>query len=118
MLIGQIQTDALQVAGWLASLFFIAGGVNQVLKLLDRAREKPPPLETYVTKLDCQRQQGNEGARIERLEQSHYQLHAEFKTDLARVHQRLDDLATDFNDKIQSLPSQIIATLRNTGAIK
>jgi hypothetical protein len=118
MILAQIEPNAVQVAGWLASAFFIAAGLNQVLKLIDRAKEEPPPIETYVTKAESQQRQEESAARIQRLEEWNQELRREFRADLARVHQRLDDLAGDFNHQIQALPNQIIATLKNTGALE
>jgi hypothetical protein len=67
--------DAVQLAGWLACAFFMAGGINQVLKLFDRAKEQPPPLETYATKAevsllraDVQRLEGKFAHNLEALQ--------------------------------------------------
>jgi hypothetical protein len=118
MMLAQLLPDAVQVAGWLASAFFIAGGLNQVLKLIDRTKEKPPPIETYETKAEARQRLEEATARIQRLEAWNQELRREFKADLHRVHERLDGMAGDFNHQIQALPGQIIATLKNTGAIR
>ncbi len=34
-----------ELAAWLAVAFFLAAGVNQIWKLIDRAKDKPPPDE-------------------------------------------------------------------------
>jgi len=45
----------LEIGGWAMAAFAVAGGVNQVLKVVDRVKERPPPAETYATKADCDR---------------------------------------------------------------
>jgi|GEM_PF-2845259 len=42
-----------EVLAFVGSLFFLAAGANQVLKLLDRNKEQPPPSATYATKTEC-----------------------------------------------------------------
>ena len=42
-----------EVMAFVGSLFFLAAGANQVLKLVDRNKEQPPPSETYTTKVEC-----------------------------------------------------------------
>jgi hypothetical protein len=44
--------SSLEIGGWLMCLFAVAGGVNQVMKLLDRTKESPTPLSTYQLKGD------------------------------------------------------------------
>lgn len=45
--------QSFQGIGWLMVAFFaLAGGVNQVLRLFSHLKEKPPPAETYATKVE------------------------------------------------------------------
>lgn len=116
---------AVSAAGFLASAFFLAAGFNQVLRLIDRLKEKPVPSETYVTKTEFQTATAAQARRHEMLEQRLDQaqqaratdrqdvlgeissLRGEIREDLSRVHERVDDL-----------PSQVVALLRNSGALK
>jgi hypothetical protein len=50
--------------------------------------------------------------------QEHDQLHAKISAIDRGSRDRLEKTVQDFNDKLQSLPSEIIALLRNTGVIK
>jgi hypothetical protein len=43
----------IEVLAFVGSLFFLAAGANQVLKLVDRNKEQPPPAATYVTLKEC-----------------------------------------------------------------
>ncbi len=42
----------------------------------------------------------------------------EVKDDSVAMHRRIDDMVGDFNDKIQDLPNELIATHKNTGVIQ
>jgi len=110
--------DALQTAGWLASAFFLAGGLNQVLKLVDRTREQPPPAQTYATKAEQQQRFEDTLARIERLENRTEQHGQECRADLQRLQQRLDAVAADLNRQLQALPRDLAATLRAARNLK
>lgn len=50
-MIAEISTS-LEIGIWLGCLFFIAGGTNQVMKLIDRTKEHPPARDTYQLKGD------------------------------------------------------------------
>jgi len=43
---------SLEIGVWLVCLVAVVAGVNQVMKLLDRFREHPPPRDTYQVKGD------------------------------------------------------------------
>lgn len=118
-----------QSLGWLMlALFSLAGGANQVMRLLDRLKEKPNPAETYLTKTEAARMETRlETQLVERvrvIEAQHnsdlrelrdeiHGMRAQFVADLTRVHARLDDLL----ESTQAVTDRVIATLRNTGAI-
>jgi len=88
-------------------------------------RELPPPSQTYVTKEDCHAAHASaagtytrlqaeveelKGERVVRAEQASHlvdSLRREMSASFTRVHQRIDDL-----------PDKMIATLRNTGALR
>lgn len=47
------EPHAAQSIGWLAlAAFSLAGGINQVMAIMDRFKEKPVPADTYATKTD------------------------------------------------------------------
>lgn len=109
---------AVSIAAWLGCAAFVVGLVNGVLALVDRLKERPSPSETYVRLADF-----SEHRRLvlDRIESQRVALEAardaereelaglrnEIRGDIRRIHDRVDDL-----------PAQIIATLRNTGAIQ
>lgn len=106
------------IAAWLACAAFVVGLVNSVLTLVERLKEKPRPADTYVRIQDFSEHRQLVLARIEAMRISQdadresfrgevNELRVEIRDDLRRVHDRIDDL-----------PSQIIATLKNTGALK
>lgn len=122
--------------GWLClAAFSVAGGINQLLRLLDRLKEKPIPAETYLTKLEGKRMEETFHARLADMQsrqehsetqrtENHRALRAQLeeiremvRDDVTRIHERIDNAAADTNSRIDGLPERVIATLRNTGAI-
>lgn len=110
-------SSAVSLAAWLACAAFLAGLINSVLALVDRIKEKPIPSETYLRIADWSDHRDQILARIESvrvageadraaLRSETAELRGEIRDDIRRLHQRMDDL-----------PTQLIATLRNTGAI-
>lgn len=108
-------TSAAVVLVGLTALVALANGV---LRLLDRFREQPPPSATYVRISDFlehrsqvqaqlaarQAQRDADRAEVQRqIEAVRTQIHEDFR----QVHNRIDDL-----------PSQMVAILKNTGALK
>lgn len=102
---------ALTFAAWVGCLAFAAFFVNQLLNLFGAFREKPAPSATYF-RIDTAE------ARLAAMKRDHETdvkelrdeisvVRADTREDLRRIHERIDNL-----------PSQIVATLRNTGAIK
>ncbi len=108
-----------QSLGWLmVCAVALVAGINQVMRLLDRFKEKPRPADTYVTKEEHRERVvefRTQLADIRRAREDDTRavrgdldgLREQFGTDLRGVHQRIDDL-----------PNSIIATLKNTGVIK
>lgn len=116
--------DLSQVGWFLAIVFFLTGGVNQVMKLLDRMKESPNPRDTYLTKEEFAEQQLVQQRRLDEIEARQeasrtqrendrvalrgemHDMRGEIRGDIQRIHERLD-----------GLPERVIATLVNTGAI-
>ncbi len=112
--------NAVQIGAWAVTAFAIAGGLNQVLRLLDRTKEKPIPAETYTTKEQCKTQRDAIAARVDRMEAEMGSLKGQLDTmgrdneeRASRLHKRIDQLERDINQ----VPSQVIALLKTTGAI-
>lgn len=61
MMLGEIAVPtSVQIGGWLFCLFALVGGMNQLLKLTDRMKEKPPAGEVraeaaqkYMMRSEC-----------------------------------------------------------------
>jgi hypothetical protein len=87
-------------AGMIRNLFWPAAAVNVRQPLEVREADR------YVTRDEFIRYQGDIGARLVKLEGEISSLRIEIRGDAVRIHQRIDDL-----------PSQLVAILRNTGAI-
>jgi hypothetical protein len=93
-----------QAIGWLAlTAAGAAGAANQVLKLMDRFKEKPPPADTYVTIKECKAMHSTQESRIGKLECEVTAIRTEIKSmgeDLDRkdearavaIHNRLNDI--------------------------
>ncbi len=103
--------NSLELAGWIGSLFFLAGGLNQVLRLTDRFKEQPPPGQTYATK---------EELHLLRADLNH--LRAEVREDRDRILQAGEERARKLHERIDpivnEMPGKIIELLHNTGALR
>jgi hypothetical protein len=117
-MLGQISADTLQWAGGAASLFFFVGGVNAVLRLVDRLRGEPPAeqlkvlsddLNKRVCRLEAQRE-------VDAREQEERRRALYSHVDKTRLELKEDIKALD--EKVGVMPAEIVALLRNTGAIK
>lgn len=118
MILAQLHPDALQIAGWVASLFFFVGGVNATLKLADRLRGQPPvehlkvltdDVSQRVVKLEGWRE--SDGREQEDRRRAIYN-----HVDKTRLELKQDIKALD--DKVAAMPAEIVTLLRNTGALQ
>jgi hypothetical protein len=109
--------------------FALAAGVNQLLRLLDRLREKPTPIETYETKTSALIERQHVERRIQKVEADIVRLSGDIHTlgvTLAetgesrarRLHERIDTVRAELATQISNMPSQMVALLKNTGAIE
>lgn len=108
-----------QSMGWLmVCVVALIAGINQVLRLLDRFKERPRPADTYVTKEEHKERVVEFRSQLAEIRQAREQdtravrgdiddMREQFGEDLRGVHQRIDDL-----------PNSIITTLKQTGVIK
>jgi hypothetical protein len=94
---------AIEIGGWALAAAAMAGGANQVLKLVDRMKERPPPSETYTTLTQCEHRHHTIGGDIIGLRADLHSLRMEIRTDLketaaaneqrsSKLHGRIDDL--------------------------
>lgn len=95
---------SLEIGVWIGCLFFLAAGVNQVLKVIDRTKEQPPPRDTYQVKGDYVTRREFEALEkaVEKLgdEMKH---NAEVFTAAAnaraeKLHGRIDEVLTAMSD--------------------
>jgi septal ring factor EnvC (AmiA/AmiB activator) len=88
-----------------ATLFFLAGGVNQINTFFDRHKEKPSPAETYQTMAACRVQHASVDDRFKKAECAVESIRHEFaavakdlnRDDEARsvaLHNRINPLET------------------------
>jgi hypothetical protein len=132
--------SSLEIGGWMGCAFFAVALWNGINKAFDRNREKPAPAETYATKLELARVEkelkeealrvaadvkslrleiiANGETRRASIEGKVEAVRKEVKGDIDGVHRRVDLLGQNFDERLENLPSQIIALLRNTGALK
>ncbi len=117
-MLAQINPDSLQIAGGLASMFFVIGGVNAGLKLIDRLRGQPAAdqlkviaeeMSRRVTQLETLR-----GQDIKDQEERRRDIYSQ--VDRTRLELKQDIKAID--DRLGAMPAQIVALLRNTGALR
>ncbi len=116
-MLAQITPDALHIAGGLASMFFVIGGVNASLKLFDRLRGQPPAehLKLLADALNRRLDQ-LETLREQDLREANDRRRAVYaQLDKTRLELKHDLQALDA--KIATMPAEIVALLKNTGAL-
>ncbi len=111
-------SGALTLAAVLGAASFIIGLLNGILGFLDRWKEKPAPGETYVRITDFNQNRADMNARLDAQARSHEEDFAMLREEMQTLRQQIRDDVRRVHDRVDELPSQIIATLRNTGAIK
>lgn len=97
---GNIATpDAVTLAGFLACGFFVVSLVNQVMRLMDRNKEQPRPIDTYATKAEL------EVVRIDlkRVESSIIDLRHEMREDRETILKAGEERAVKIHDRINDV---------------
>jgi len=93
----------LDIGGWSVAAFAVAGGVNQILRIVDRVKERPAPSETYTTLANCDRRHHTISTELVGLRSDLQALRMEIRSDLkesiaanelraSKIHSRIDDL--------------------------
>ena len=99
-----VDQHAWQAAGWIASAFFLAGGINQVMRLVDRFKGNPPAeqlqinaqeLARRVTALEESTTEASHQRRVmyEKVGSMKDEIRDEVKRDLGLVYDRLNKLS-------------------------
>lgn len=103
----------LDIAGWCGCAFFLAAGYNQVVKAVDRAKDKPAPADvraeahgTFATKADFTALEGKLTEQRVASEESR-----------ARIYRQIDDVRRELDGKIDGMPGRIIAELANLNVL-
>ena len=102
------------VAGWVATAFFVIAGLNQVMNLVDRFRDKPSASErheSWRTEFDAWKErEAKEAAerrrliysRIEELRREvqadHVEMKKDLKADFDGVHNRITEILTGLSE--------------------
>ncbi len=99
---------------WMACALF---ALDVYLRLRAAQSAKDPQKRDVRISADCAtREEFDEHVRTNRA--AHNQIFSEIKEGDADVHKRLDAVVKEFNEQLRALPNEIIALLRNTGALK
>ena len=113
-MMGQMTSGSipLDIAGWLGCFVFVIAGMNQVFRFLAHFREQPPPSQTYQPK-------GDYATRTELnvLRQEITGRLVVLDSDIKEVLSAGEDRARSIHKRLDDQPNQIVALLRNTGAI-
>lgn len=81
-----VDPASFQAIGWIVvSLAALAMGVNAILKLFDRFREKPVPAETYMPRTECRIIHEALAKRLDKYEADQALTRAEFTKQLERM---------------------------------
>lgn len=75
----------IEVLAFVGSLFFLAAGANQVLKLVGHFKEQPPPSTTYTTKVECRATHDGQHDRICRIEHESQKMRDEIRFEISEV---------------------------------
>jgi hypothetical protein len=117
-MLAQFNPDTLQWAGGIASLFFFVGGVNAILKLVDRLRGQPPAEHLKVIADEM-------GKRVSHLEECREHDAKEHEERRRALYAHVDKTRMELKEDIRALdakvgvmPAEIVTLLRNTGAIE
>lgn len=107
------QTTSVHIAGWLACAAFVMMMINGGFKLAHNFKGEPPTpansnLGQSVAELN---------RRVTVLESRHEELLEKMDEDKSEILKAGEDRARRLHDRIDDMPSQIITTLKNTGAI-
>jgi hypothetical protein len=116
--LAQINPDTVQLAGGAASLFFFIGGVNAILKLVDRLRGQPPVEHLKVIADDMNKRlchlEAQRELDVRQQEERRRALYSH--VDKTRLELKEDIKALDA--KVGVMPAEVVALLRNTGAME
>lgn len=112
--------------GWLVvTIAGLSVSVNHILKFVDRFKEQPPPASTYTTKAYCERVHNDESRRINELrvalvdaERARTEQRGEISSDIAGLREEVRNDIQRLHDRMDRLPSQLVALLKNTGALE
>lgn len=117
ILLAQITPDALHIAGGVASMFFVIGGINAGFKLVDRLRGQPPAehIKSLADALN-RRLEHLELAREQDLREAEERRGAIY-AQLEKTRLELKEDIQGLEEKVATMPAEIVALLRNTGAL-
>lgn len=116
--------NSYQALGWLiVGLAALLHMYNQVKRIFDGEKEQPAPLATYVTKLDCARNNDGIIRRVDRLEESVSEIRTEMKLDRQALmdagDRRKNELIEAMNEAVTGVHKRVdrimetIANFRN-----
>jgi len=86
------ESVALNAAAIMGGMYFLAAGTNQLLRLLDRMKEQPPPIETYATKDELGALRTELRDAIGGFKMDLHNLSEKLDAGQRRVHGRVDDV--------------------------
>jgi hypothetical protein len=102
-LLAQAQFDSVHLAAFIGIAFFLVGGINQILRITDRFKEKPPPSQTYMTKSDCAAQHESIRELSRSLQSEIVALKRERDGVLAQMNAQLTDLRRELKSDIAAI---------------
>lgn len=75
---------SVEIGGWIGCAFFLAAGINQVLKVVDRTKEHPPARDTYQVKGDYVTRR-----ELDAIEKDLAGLAAEFREEVGKLREEM-----------------------------
>jgi phosphoribosylaminoimidazole-succinocarboxamide synthase len=102
----------------IAVIASVVSNIMQSIRSTRQQKREVTMVDGVVTTESCRMLRNTSDNRIHRLEQDMLALRQDLKVAIDLFHQNGDERARRLHERIDQLPSQIIAMLKNTGALK
>lgn len=102
----------------IAVIVSVVSNIMQSIRSTRMQRREVTVVDGVVTTESCKMLRNTSDNRIHRLEQDMLTLQRDLKQAIEEWQEQSDERSTRLHDRIDNLPSQIVALLKNTGAIK
>jgi hypothetical protein len=108
-----VDASSANAIGWfMVAMAGFAHGLNQLLALTDRWKEKPVPSQTYATKQECASRHQAAEQRIEKMEAEISAVRIEIRAGLERMNQMDEQRAVALHNRINPMEAGMEANTK------